>query len=382
MSHRPSRTRSIVVTGALALTLALSGSAAGAGGTGTPVPFPADPSGLPAPGPTGAEIDAAAPYQAQAACVAAPLPGTVKLRDLVLDTYGRGYDGGTVRACTVGSTSEHKEGRAWDWMLDLDNTADRRAAGDFLAWVTTDDGTMARRLGIMYVIYNKRMWSTWSDGWESYEGSDPHTSHVHVSLGWNGARGRTSFWTGRTHAFDHGPCQVFRNSPAVVPGARARVQACPAPVSPARTLAHPLLWLGSAGDGVRAVQSALAVAPSGSFDAATRARVLTYQSRHDLPRTGAMDRATWAALLPDTAQSLHPEWTAAEAREWLRGAGSPELHPGDTGRAVTALQAVLGLSVRDRTGYYGTRTARLADEVMSNGAKGSVITDTVWRMLG
>jgi hypothetical protein len=371
-----------VVTGALALTLALSGSAAGAGGTGTPVPFPADPSGLPAPGPTGAEIDAAAPYQAQAACVAAPLPGTVKLRDLVLDTYGRGYDGGTVRACTVGSTSEHKEGRAWDWMLDLDNTADRRAAGDFLAWVTTDDGTMARRLGIMYVIYNKRMWSTWSDGWESYEGSDPHTSHVHVSLGWNGARGLTSFWTGRTHAFDHGPCQVFRNSPAVVPGARARVQACPAPVSPARTLAHPLLWLGSAGDGVRAVQSALAVAPSGSFDAATRARVLTYQSRHDLPRTGAMDRATWAALLPDTAQSLHPEWTAAEAREWLREAGSPELHPGDTGRAVTALQAVLGLSVRDRTGYYGTRTARLADEVMSNGAKGSVITDTVWRMLG
>jgi hypothetical protein len=331
MSHRPSRTRSIVVTGALALTLALSGSAAGAGGTGTPVPFPADPSGLPAPGPTGAEIDAAAPYQAQAACVAAPLPGTVKLRDLVLDTYGRGYDGGTVRACTVGSTSEHKEGRAWDWMLDLDNTADRRAAGDFLAWVTTDDGTMARRLGIMYVIYNKRMWSTWSDGWESYEGSDPHTSHVHVSLGWNGRAG--------PHQLLDRPHPRLR--PRAVPGLpqqpRGRPRrtgpgaGLPRSGQPGRTLAHPLLWLGSAGDGVRAVQSALAVAPSGSFDAATRARVLTYQSRHDLPRTGAMDRATWAALLPDTAQSLHPEWTAAEAREWLRGAGSPELHPGDTG---------------------------------------------------
>jgi hypothetical protein len=49
---------------------------------------------------------------------------------------------------------------------------------------------------------------------------------------------------------------------------------------------------------------------------------------------------------------------------------------------VTALQAVLGLSVRDRTGYYGARTARLVDEVMANGAKGSVITDTVWRMQG
>jgi hypothetical protein len=41
---------------------------------------------------------------------------------------------------------------------------------------------------------------------------------------------------------------------------------------------------------------------------------------------------------------------------------------------------VLGLAVRDRTGYYGARTARLVDEVMSDGAEGSVITDTVWRM--
>jgi hypothetical protein len=58
------------------------------------------------------------------------------------------------------------------------------------------------------------------------------------------------------------------------------------------------------------------------------------------------------------------------------------LQRGDTGRAVTAVQAVLGLPVRDRTGFYGARTARLAGEVMANGAKGSVTSDTVWRMLG
>jgi peptidoglycan hydrolase-like protein with peptidoglycan-binding domain len=160
------------------------------------------------------------------------------------------------------------------------------------------------------------------------------------------------------------------------------VHACPDPVSPARTVTRPLLWLGSAGDDVRTVQGALGLAPSGGFDVTTRARVMTFQSRHDLPRTGALDRATWAALFPATAQSLHPEWTAAEARVWLRDVGSPQLHRGSTGRSVTALQAVLGLAVRDRTGYYGARTARLVDEVMSDGAEGSVITDTVWRMRG
>jgi hypothetical protein len=330
----------------------------------------------------GDEVDTRAPYQAQRSCAAKPMPGTVRLRDLVLRTYERGYDGGMVRACTTGSTSEHKEGRAWDWMLDLGDAKDRRAAGDFLAWVTADDGTMAHRLGIMYVIYNEQMWSTWSGGWKPYEGYDPHTSHVHVSLGWNGARARTSFWTGRTWALDLGPCQVFRNSPASIAGPRARTSECPDPAVPARSLDRPMLWLGASGDAVRTAQRALGVPAGGTLGAATRDSVLAFQRRSDLPPTGAVDRATWAALKPGKARSLHPEWTRAEARAWIRAAGHPELHRGSSGRAVTALQAVLRIGVEQRTGYFGLRTAALvADGQQVQRANGARVTRSVWRLL-
>src|SRR4028119_2263870 len=105
MNSRPSRAASRILTGVLSLVLAFSGSPAGARESGTPVPFPTDPTGLPPPGQSGAdsprparspgpfppgpagrpaagqmgaEIDEPAGYQAQAACVAAALPGTVK----------------------------------------------------------------------------------------------------------------------------------------------------------------------------------------------------------------------------------------------------------------------------------------------------------------
>ncbi len=370
----------VTVVGMLSVGL-LAGSASA--GDHTPVPFPASPTGLPAPVPAGAALDAPSPYQPQQSCAVVPLPGTAKLRDLVLATYDRGYDGGTIRSCVVGSTSEHKEGRGWDWMLDFDNANDRRAAADFLAWLTRDEGTMARRLGLMYVIYNKMIWSTWSPAWRSYEGSDPHTSHVHVSLGWNGARGHTSFWTGRTWAQDHGTCQVFHDSPATVAVKRPRTTPCTGSVKPARTLDRPMLWMGSTGDGVRVVQRLLGASVSGTFDTDTRSRVLRFQRHHDLPRTGAADRATWAALLPEQATSLHPEWTAAEAAVWIRDvAGSPVLHRGSSGRAVTALQATLGLAVEDRTGFYGPRTRALVTDVRrAHGRTGGRTTRGVWRML-
>ena len=124
-----------------------------------------------------------------------------------------------------------------------------------------------------------------------------------------------------------------------------------------------MLWMGATGDPVRAAQRLLSTSVTGTFGIETRTRVLDYQRSHDLPPTGAVDRATWAALLPDQARSLHPEWTAEQARTWLRDvAGSPELHRGSAGLPVTALQAVLGLRVEQRTGFYGPRTVALVSE--------------------
>lgn len=56
---------------------------------------------------------------------------------------------------------------------------------------------LARRMGIMYVIWNHQIWSPGPDStWRAYTGTNPHTDHVHISLSWAGARAETSFWSG------------------------------------------------------------------------------------------------------------------------------------------------------------------------------------------
>ena len=329
-----------------------------------PVAFPADPQGLPAPTEPGREIDPSASYSGQLACAATALPGVVKLRALALSTYGRGGTSpATPRPCASGGTSEHKDGRAWDWMLDVSNAGDRRAVADFLGWLTGPgpsgvSGEMARRLGVMYVIYNKQSWASYRGDWQPYDGYDPHTSHIHLSLSWNGARAHTSFWTGRVWATDYGPCQKFSGAPAIVPGDRPRLTPCDAPVTSPRSSSSPLIWLGSSGADVRTGQTLLGVTADGVFGLETRTAVLRYQRRHDLPRTGALDKPTWASLSPGTRSQSVPDWTPQEAATWaVDVAGSPLLRRGAAGRAVFALQTALRLPDGLRTGYYGGRTA-------------------------
>ncbi|WNB86757.1 DUF4214 domain-containing protein [Cellulomonas sp. ATA003] len=122
---------------------------------------------------------------------------------MLLAHYKIGRNAGIARGCTVGGTSEHKEGRAVDWAVNVANPAQKAAGDAFVAWLTAvgPDGKVAynaRRLGVMYVIWNKRIWnnSSASSGWKPYTGAQPHTDHVHISLSWNGAYQRTSWWTG------------------------------------------------------------------------------------------------------------------------------------------------------------------------------------------
>lgn len=392
MPTPPTRTLLDTAVGAgvaLGLAACFLATAPAHAGSDAPLPFPANPSGIAPPGPVGSQVDDATGYQGQVSCASNPLPGTARLRDLVLSTYGQGYDGGTIRSCSSGGASEHKDGRAWDWMLDVTDKRERQAAADFLGWLTAPgrDGTpavMARRLGVMYVIYNRKMWSSYTGVWRDYSGYNPHTDHIHISLSWNGARGNVSFWTGRTWATDYGTCQVFTESPATIARPEPRTRPCADPVVPARPLDQPMLWLGSTGDAVSTAQRLLGVPASGSFTRETRDRVLGYQRRHDLPTTGAVDRATWGSLKPRAAVPSTPSWTPAQAGDWGRDeAGSPRLHAGSAGVAVTALQAALGLRVIERTGYFGRRTRSLVGVLKeSHGLNATaVVTPKVWRVL-
>ena len=215
----------------------------------------------------------------------------------------------------VRRASEHKDGRAWDWMLNHANKADRRAAANFLGWITADNGAMAARLGIMYVIFNRKIWASYSPGWRNYTGADPHTSHIHISLSWNGARAHTSFWTGNDLAARlrllPGLC---RPTGGVADQAPSDLAVRP-PAAPAIELhSTALLWLGSTGPSVGKAQRLLGMTATRTFDRATRRAVCAYQAAHELPRTGALDDPTWASLSPASIKSSKPAWTAGSRR--------------------------------------------------------------------
>lgn len=169
--------------------------------------------------------DALSRYQGQVVCDPSEKPGPTAMRELLRRTYGVANAGGTGRDCGQGGRSEHKEGRAYDWMLDVGDPKEKEIADSFVAWLTGKDSKgvqagNARRLGIMYVIWNKRIWGSYSGGWEAYTGSQPHTDHVHMSFSWDGAFKRTSWWTGTAVTRpDYGPCQVYIGEPIPRPTA-------------------------------------------------------------------------------------------------------------------------------------------------------------------
>lgn len=82
---------------------------------------------------------------------------------------------------------------------------DKKATKKFLkSLLARDRGAKyaeARRFGIMYIIYNKRIWRSYGPhrGWKRFECSGEsgcHKNHVHFSFSWEGALKRTSAWDG------------------------------------------------------------------------------------------------------------------------------------------------------------------------------------------
>jgi hypothetical protein len=157
-------------------------------------------------------IDDYVPHKPQSTCSPTVKPGLAAFRDFLRSYYPQTRWIGITRACNVGGRSEHKEGRALDWALDVKNPAERAVANEFLTWLFATDRygnphAMARRLGIMYVMWNRRIWGVWDKQWKVYcvnrkrgcvnsSGNvvHPHDDHIHFSFGWPGARMKTSFF--------------------------------------------------------------------------------------------------------------------------------------------------------------------------------------------
>ena len=166
-----------------------------------------------APPASASTIEDYADYQPQSKCSPRAKPGTTYLGTTVVKRFGGGF-GPISRPCSSGGTSEHKEGRAFDWMLDATRKRDRKKAHAFMDWVFATDkqgntDARARRMGIMYVIWNDHMYSAWNEfDPEPYLSSScksrkkcsttlRHRDHLHISLTRAGGKGRTSWYAGR-----------------------------------------------------------------------------------------------------------------------------------------------------------------------------------------
>lgn len=163
-------------------------------------------------GPASAQIEDYARYQPQSRCNPDAKAGTTALARWLV-RRGGGY-GPISRRCRSGGTSEHKEGRAFDWMLDASSSRDRAIARELLDLVFATDrqgneDARARRMGIMYIIWNDHMYPAYN-GFEreDYRSSScrrlrkcsptlRHRDHMHISLSRLGGQGLTSWYEGR-----------------------------------------------------------------------------------------------------------------------------------------------------------------------------------------
>ena len=188
--------RSLLVAAALSLcaaTTALVGPAALAD---------VDGGGLP--------VEDYASYEPQTTCVPQPKPGTVALGEWLVATYG-GAGGAVNRSCSGSGSSEHKDGRAIDWTLDATDPADRELARAFLAAAFATDAqgnphALARRMGIMYVIWKDHSYAAYREFAKARYLSSScrsrkkcsstlrHRDHMHISLSKAGGKGLTSFY--------------------------------------------------------------------------------------------------------------------------------------------------------------------------------------------
>ena len=160
-----------------------------------------------------APVEPYASYQPQTVCAPKAKPGTQALGRWVVKSYGGGY-GRISSSCKGGSVSEHKEGRAFDWSLNAVRVADRTKAQRFLRRILAtgpsgEPAELARRMGVMYVIWNDKIWASYDQfRVRAYRSSSckrlatcsrtlRHRDHMHISLTRPGGNGRTSWYAGR-----------------------------------------------------------------------------------------------------------------------------------------------------------------------------------------
>ena len=160
-------------------------------------------------------VDEYASYQGESGCRDHPMKGTKQLAAWIDKKFSGGSANASMRACSS-SVSEHQDGRAIDWTMDAASQADRDEVDRFLGKLFQADAdgeehALARRMGVMYIIWNDHMYRAYGNphfAKDDYLSSScpsrkkcsktlRHRDHVHLSLSKPGGRAETT-WYNRT----------------------------------------------------------------------------------------------------------------------------------------------------------------------------------------
>lgn len=365
----------------------------GFGGAAQFVPVPADPSVVPAP-PVNEnlpeQVDVKGPFEQQISCDPNDRPGVTAFALLVTSHYGRPVFSGA-RPC-IDYASFHHDGRALDWPLNAFDAQDRQIADAVIVWLTDNDGEMAKRFGIEYLIWNGLIWNNNTGAWSVYTGS-AHTDHIHFSFTWDGALMRTSWWTGvAVTQPDLGPCDVTPWQYAALHQV-PRLEACDAVQASVPSTGYGRVRPGESGPGVAMLQERLGLEATGVLDTRTREALVDWQAEQGIPATGVADDYSYATALgweigdlPDAALAVpRAEWQTSDFTPFLR----TTVTEGDEGEAVKVLQRALGA---EPDGSFGPKTAAalaeweqtvpvLAAQAERRGDGPAVVTPLTWVLL-
>ncbi|GAA5029382.1 hypothetical protein GCM10023258_25790 [Terrabacter aeriphilus] len=314
--RRRLRAAGLVLSALASLAIVTAAPPAQAGGN---APVPPTPTGLPV------AVEGLSPYVPATGCDLRTRAGSAKLGNLIRATYGATY--GLARTCTSATSpsSEHFDGRSVDTFFNVRNTTERANASALLTWMLKTDAAgnryaNARRLGVMYVIWNNQIWSSYrsAEGWRPYNGCATttstgydtacHRNHIHISLSWEGALGRTSFWSKQVAPVDWGPCRpadLNWSAGDAAPNPR-RCASYPTVKAPAGASAllremvprsGMVLRPGMSGPAVMTLQKAIGIPATGSFSSTTKSRLISWQQARHVPAYGIAYPSTWRALL-------------------------------------------------------------------------------------